>query len=592
MAEQSTAEPDNVSIDDLHIDEDEAWAEEQGVPSFDEPFIQKYLDGRDALVAQEKQQRSDHVFREGLSPMAREAAAIVSAIRFEEQQTIWNAKFEDNLAAESEVEVHPGMMFTLARERMENSKLWKIVKKMPKGTLLHCHLQAMGDLDWLIDEALSTEGMCIASETPLHTDSARESNMFRFQYTPKPSTNDASNIWTDSYTANELKPITQAASSFPSGGTPAFKAWLKSRVTITPEESLKHHMGPNAVWRKFMSCFGILASLQHYEPIFRKFIRGMLRELHEDGVRWVDMRSVFVVPFTRTGAAKPEEDNVALLATLQEEINAFKDSEEGKGFWGARLIWTAIRAFPQRKVVESMDECIELKLQFPDLIAGFDLVGQEDAGRSLVEMTPELFWFKKQCAQEGVDIPFYFHAGETLGDGDSVDENLFDAILLGTRRIGHGFSLYKHPLLVDMVKEKKILIESCPVSNEVLRLCGSICSHPLPALLARGVPCSLSNDDPLILGQGFSGMTHDFWQALQGWENLGLEGLASLAENSVRWATFEDVPAKVWQQEVKDGVVGKSSRAERMREWAMEFEKFCQWVVLEFGAEVDINTLD
>lgn len=78
-----------------------------------------------------------------------------------------------------------------------------------------------------------------------------------------------------------------------------------------------------------------------------------------------------------------------------------------------------------------------------------------------------------------------------------------------------------------MVKEKKILIESCPISNEVLRYTASIMSHPLPALLARGVPASLSNDDPALMGQGTSGMTHDFWQALQGWENLGLAGLVS-----------------------------------------------------------------
>jgi len=130
------------------------------------------------------------------------------------------------------------------------------------------------------------------------------------------------------------------------------------------------------------------------------------------------------------------------------------------------------------------------------------------------------------------------------------------------------------------------------VSNEILRLTGSIMSHPLPALLARGVPCSLSNDDPSILGQGATGMTHDFWQALQGWENLGLEGLASLAENSVRWANYEDCSAKEWQQQIKDGSVGKTLRAQRMREWAREFEKFCQWVVLEYGAEQDFNTLD
>jgi adenosine deaminase CECR1 len=236
-----------------------------------------------------------------------------------------------------------------------------------------------------------------------------------------------------------------------------------------------------------------------------------------------------------------------------------------------------------------MKQCIEMKLEFPEIIAGYDLVGQEDLGRPLSDLAPELFWFRKACAQEGVDIPFFFHAGETLGDGDSVDENLFDAIILGTRRIGHGFSLYKHPLLIDMVKEKRILVESCPVSNEVLRLCGSIMSHPLPALLARGVPCSLCNDDPTILGQGESGMSHDFWQALQGWENLGLEGLGSLAENSVRWASLDDYSAKDWTQDIKDGMFGKGIRAKRLKEWVSKWERFCAWIVEEYGVDENVE---
>jgi len=178
-------------------------------------------------------------------------------------------------------------------------------------------------------------------------------------------------------------------------------------------------------------------------------------------------------------------------------------------------------------------------------------------------------------------------AGETLGDGSDTDENLFDAVLLGTRRIGHGFSLYKHPLLVDMLKEKKILVESCPISNEVLRLCASVVSHPLPALLARGVPCCLCNDDPAILGQDTAGMTHDFWQALQGWENLGLAGLGSLAENSVRWAAFEDQSNAEWVQGVKDATLGSGIRAQRMKEWSIEWEQFCLWIVTEFGTDAD-----
>jgi adenosine deaminase CECR1 len=236
-----------------------------------------------------------------------------------------------------------------------------------------------------------------------------------------------------------------------------------------------------------------------------------------------------------------------------------------------------------------MKQCIAMKQEYPDLIAGYDLVGQEDLGRPLQDLTPELFWFKKKCMEAGVDIPFFFHAGECLGDGDSTDENLFDAITLGTRRIGHGFSLYKHPLLIDMVKERRILIESCPVSNEVLRLCSSIKSHPLPALLARGVHVALCNDDPSILGQGVNGMTHDFWQALQGWDNLGLAGLGSLAENSVRWACYDDYTNAEWTQDIKDGILGKGIRAERLKEWTMRWERFCQWIVTEFGVDENLE---
>lgn len=39
-------------------EDDEEWAKQEGVPSFKEPFIQKYLEGRDALIATEKKQRS------------------------------------------------------------------------------------------------------------------------------------------------------------------------------------------------------------------------------------------------------------------------------------------------------------------------------------------------------------------------------------------------------------------------------------------------------------------------------------------------------------------------------------------------------
>jgi adenosine deaminase CECR1 len=82
---------------------------------------------------------TDHAFRQRLTPTAKKAAAIVSNIRVHEAKNVWT-KVEDE-----EGDVFPGMCFTLAKERMENSMLWKIVKQFPKGALLHAHLEAMVD---------------------------------------------------------------------------------------------------------------------------------------------------------------------------------------------------------------------------------------------------------------------------------------------------------------------------------------------------------------------------------------------------------------------------------------------------------------
>ncbi|CAD6440247.1 17307a11-68e5-4291-a9b3-7c6968a900b1 [Sclerotinia trifoliorum] len=566
---------------------DDEYAEiAAGIPAKDEPVINKYIGGREALIDQEKQQRSDYAFKSALSPLAQEACNIVSRIRLEEQASIWTSEFENHVAQETGKNIYTGMMFSLAKERMEQTKLWQIVKKMPKGALLHAHMDAMVDYDFLFEELLKTEGMCIFCDRALDSPESREAGPVKFRWRKK-GDGDGAEIWEKEYKPFSFVPLKDAAKAFPDGGRNGFLRWLRSRCTITDTESIEHHHGVDAVWRKFNSVFTILNTVIFYEPIFRAFMKRMMQCLLADGVKWVDLRLAFTFFYYSEGQEKADDTYSNMFRVFGEEIEKFKASEEGKGFWGARMIWTGLRVLDTRKIVEDMDACLTIKMTYPELVSGYDLVGQEDAGRPLKDLLPELFWFRKQCAQEGVEIPFFFHAGECLGDGSDTDENLFDAVLLGTRRIGHGFSLYKHPLLIDLVKEKKILVESCPISNEVLRLCASIMSHPLPALLARGVSCSLCNDDPSILGQDVNGMTHDFWQALQGWDNLGLAGLGSLAENSVRWAAFEDQNNAKWLEDVKDASTGNGVRAKRLQEWSVEWEQFCLWIVTEFGDDGD-----
>ena len=41
----------------MRTEEELSWKMEEGVPQVEDPFIQKYLYGRNALIAEEKKQR-------------------------------------------------------------------------------------------------------------------------------------------------------------------------------------------------------------------------------------------------------------------------------------------------------------------------------------------------------------------------------------------------------------------------------------------------------------------------------------------------------------------------------------------------------
>lgn len=94
-----------------------------------------------------------------------------------------------------------------------------------------------------------------------------------------------------------------------------------------------------------------------------------------------------------------------------------------------------------------------------------------------------------------MQIPFLFHCGETLDVGTDTDGNLVDALVLGSKRIGHGFALPRHPGIMRMMKERNVCVEVCPISNEILGLTPRISGHAVYSLLAENMPCTINTDN-------------------------------------------------------------------------------------------------
>jgi len=269
----------------------EEWEEVlQDVPLTSDPFLQKYLAGRSSLITQEKSTRSDASFRKSLSPITSRACAIVDRIRDHEKATVWTAEFEEEVAQSTRQTVYPGMMFNFAKDRMENTKLWKIVRRMPKGCLLHAHMDAMVDFGFLLDELIRTPGMHMSSDRPLATPDALNDAALEFRFRAQERTDGS--LWEDSYVPGNFILLTKVAEDFPQGGVAGFLEWLKSRCMLSSADSHEQHHGIDAIWDKFVKCFVVVATIVHYEPIFRKFLRQLMTLLKADGVNWAELRWV------------------------------------------------------------------------------------------------------------------------------------------------------------------------------------------------------------------------------------------------------------------------------------------------------------
>lgn len=86
-------------------------------------------------------------------------------------------------------------------------------------------------------------------------------------------------------------------------------------------------------------------------------------------------------------------------------------------FIGSKFIYAPVKFVTDEGFDEYLVTVQELVTQFPDYVAGFDLVGQEDTGRPLKEFAQKLLELPE-------NIRFFFHAGETNWSGTTSDENL------------------------------------------------------------------------------------------------------------------------------------------------------------------------
>lgn len=125
-------------------------------------------------------------------------------------------------------------------------------------------------------------------------------------------------------------------------------------------------------------------------------------------------------------------------------------------------------------------------------------------------------------------LPCVPHAGEVPDP-----QRVVDALdLLGARRIAHGLAAADDDALVGRLARSGVCLDLAPSSNVLLGLVATLGDHPLPGLLAAGVPVSLGTDIPLFLGHD---LLEEYERCARAW-SLSDSDVAALAESSLAYA--------------------------------------------------------
>lgn len=409
----------------------------------------------------------------------------------------------------------PAMHFFDAKPLVDNSTLFtEYIRKIPKGAVLHTHTRALVSSDHYFHFTYTNNLYVCSRDYDL---------VFRFFRQP-----DDTCDW-------KLLADLRAAD-------PRINDYVRMNITLVVKNPREKYPNINVVWKAFQDIFIRTDGLFTYRPVFESYIYRILQEHYDDNVMYIEMRDSFEPLYDLDGKLTT---NLETCETIIRVVQKFKAVHPD--FLGVRMIYA-----PRRKVDETIFEeyvkiAVQLKQTYPAFIAGFDLVGQEDLG---VPLTNFIAGIKELSS--GMD--FFFHAGETNWYGTSVDMNLIDAVLLNTKRIGHGYALTKHPDVLKLIKKKKIAIEVSPLSNQVLMLVEDLRNHPANTLIAEGYPVVICSDDPGFWGA--KGLSYDWYMTFLGMtsRNADLRVLKQLAINSIiHSAIFDKVDALIkWKSKWDD----------------------------------------
>ena len=224
----------------------------------------------------------------------------------------------------------------------------------------------------------------------------------------------------------------------------------------------------------YLKCFDEILKVMQTAESLSSAVHDVAQQAEADGVRYIELR---FAPLLHTKQGLTVEDVFGAVCEGVAHAEATYDIT-------VRIIVCGMKHHTNEANI-ALFELMASHRAVSDYIVGVDLAGSEEAfpthtQQAVIEYAQQL---------EHVTL----HAGEC-----GCNKNVYDAIALGAKRIGHGVSSFEDAALLQQLKEKDVLLEICPKSNLQTRAIKDIAQLDIQRLLALGVPFVINTDNRTV----------------------------------------------------------------------------------------------
>jgi adenosine deaminase len=278
----------------------------------------------------------------------------------------------------------------------------------------------------------------------------------------------------------------------------------------------------------FLSVKGQVANLNEYIDKFDvtlslmqayESLRRIAFELAEDAAREnVTYMEVRYSPILH------QEKGMSLEQVVDAVLEGLREAER-KYPIKTGVIICAIRSFDRSMSLRLAELAVQYKRKG---VVGFDLAGREEDNPAK-EHAKAFYTIRKEC------INCTVHAGEAYGPA-SIHQAIHAC---GAHRIGHGTRLYEDEDLMNFVRDHRIPLEVCLISNVQTKAVLRIEHHPFKKYLDHQLRVTLNTDNRLI---SRTTVTDELWLAVQTWD-LNFEEVKKIILNGFK-SLFIPFPEK------------------------------------------------